>query len=299
MSKVDILMATYCGAHFLKEQIESILNQSHQDFNLYISDDGSSDDTLSIIRSFHDSRIHIVEKNPHPGVIGNFSHLMSFSTAPYILFSDQDDVWFKDKIEKTLQLMKEVENSEIPVLVHTDLQVVDGALNLIHPSFFAYTKLKPLSHTTFPKLLTQNVVTGCTTMINRALLTLAHPVPDQVAMHDWWLALIATAFGKIAVLNEPTMLYRQHAQNSLGAKKYNLKSYLKRWLKKEFAKDKRSQQAEVFRERFNDYLTQEQRATLRGFKDYVKGSFFKKRVAMFKFSFYKTGFYRQLHDWLS
>lgn len=134
------------------------------------------------------------------------------------MFCDQDDVWLPQKIEKTLEAMQNAEiDGKTPVLVHTDLKVADKALNVISPSFFEFQRLIQ-NDITLPKLLVQNYVTGCTVMINRALKERCGKIPNDCIMHDWWLALVAILFGKIVCVGEPTMLYRQHSDNQVGAK---------------------------------------------------------------------------------
>ena len=157
---------------------------------------------------------------PRLGACRTFGELLEDSDADYMALCDQDDVWLPGRIAKPLERVRAVEREQgaaTPILAHTDLAVVDENLDTIAPSFWAYRHLDPYRGSELNRLLVQNVVTGCTTIINRALARLACPIPESVPMHDWWLALVASAFGRIETVPEATVLYRQHGNNSVGA----------------------------------------------------------------------------------
>lgn len=222
---VDILLATYNGEAFLVEQIESVLAQSFADWRLVIRDDGSTDGTLDIAGRYaaeNPDRIVLVgEGESGLGASGNFARLMEHATAEYVMFCDQDDVWLPDKTERLLAAMRALEaeaGKELPLLVHSDLRVVGADLRELHPSFLTYQFLDPAFGRCLNRLLIQNVVTGCACLCNRRLIEISLPVADQSMMHDWWIALVAAAFGRIGFVAEPTVLYRQHGANTLGAK---------------------------------------------------------------------------------
>ena len=230
---ITVLLAVYNGEKYLKEQIESILNQSVKDVKIVIRDDGSTDNSGEIITSYCNEfpdKISCIKGEATGSAQKNFAELLKNCDSDYIMFSDQDDVWLCDKIEKTYNVMVKAElNSQTPVLVHTDLKVVDDKLCEISPSFFDFQKLIQ-KDITLPKLLVQNYVTGCTIMINRALKEKCGDIPDDCIMHDWWLALVAILFGKLVCVDEATMLYRQHAANQVGAKAAYGLSFIKRKL---------------------------------------------------------------------
>ena len=232
--KVDILLASYNGRQFIEEQINSILQQTYSNFRIVIRDDGSDDGTVAIIDAFcaaHPCRmVRIRDGLGNLGAAGNFAALLDHSQAPYVMFSDQDDIWFPFKVAATLALMQRVEGSNSepdrePVLVYSDVVVVDVAGRELAPSYFAYTGIEP-DRTSYPALFLQNTVIGCTAMVNRALLAQAMPIPADAAMHDWWLALVAAGLGRTAMLNQPTLQYRQHSANEVGASRYGLRSVL-------------------------------------------------------------------------
>ncbi|MFC6260649.1 glycosyltransferase family 2 protein [Levilactobacillus fujinensis] len=214
IENVAILMSTFNGADFIEQQIESICEQSYEGWTLYIRDDGSTDETLNIIRKFmkNDHRIVLYEeeKPVNLGPAESFMTMLSRIDANYYLFSDQDDFWLSDKVEKTLLVMKRLNQHE-PNLVHTNLSLTDRELEVSAPSF---------SKTAFDdvqSILLANDITGCTVMINRKLRDLVKYQISIPCMHDMWLGLIAAQFGNVDYIKASTMLYRQHGNNVVGS----------------------------------------------------------------------------------
>ena len=240
---VAILMATYNGEQYISEQIDSILTQTFAEWKLFIHDDGSSDHTVEIIREYasrYPDKIVVVEGAKTGGAKNNFFYLFSKVEAPYYMCTDQDDVWLPEKIRITRQAMLALETEHTsapdcsnvhgankPCLVFTDLTVVDGQLQVIAEKMSAYQGLD-CQNVSFNRVLIQNVVTGCTMMANRSLRDELVKLNDyrDVLMHDWWAALVAAAFGKMAFVSEPTILYRQHGRNSVGAQNANKFGYM-------------------------------------------------------------------------
>ena len=236
--KIAILLSTYNGARFLAEQLDSILEQTYGNFLIVARDDGSNDDTESLLKDYRrrePERIHLIEKDGiNLGAGGSFSRLIGYvlknkqtlGLGPaYMMFCDQDDVWYPDKIDREVGAMLEAEASAgfdvpVPALVHSDLQVVSEGKRLIADSLIRYQRLE-IERNRFPNIVISNVVTGCTALINESLARKAVPVPKHAIMHDWWLALVATAFGKLVFLDTPLVHYRQHDSNSIGAKEFN------------------------------------------------------------------------------
>lgn len=265
--KVEILMATYNGSKYIAEQIDSILNQSYGNFHLTISDDASTDNTVEIIDSYvstYPSKITRVVSNMHFGnARDHFFWLMKECNEEYIMFSDQDDVWNKDKIYLSMnELLKLEENNtkDTPLLVFTDQTVVDSHLNIISKSMMTYQK-QDTSSIDYKKLLFQNIVTGCTVCTNKALIELSLKFKDShsIIMHDWWLAIVAFRFGEVAFINKSTMLYRQHADNSIGAQDVKSARYKIFVLKNiDILKDKiqkKKKQAELFEQVYDKDLS--------------------------------------------
>jgi len=298
---VDILLATCNGFSFIASQLDSILFQTHKQIHLIIRDDVSDDSTRKILETYAQrfpDMITLIPADRRLGINGNFSCLMEHSTAPYIMFADQDDLWDHGKVSKTLEKMKELENCysvDMPLLVHTDLKVVDRDLNDLSSSFWHYSGITPLHSQTLNRLLMQNVVTGCAMMINRPLLQLAHPIPENAAMHDWWIALVAAAFGQIEALPLPTLLYRQHGKNTLGAQKFISWNSFKRVCEKlRTPEDAKHAHAQELLSRYPHRLDTHQIALLQAYKKLSSSSFFEKISLIFKYRFYKIGFLRNV-----
>lgn len=227
--KVNILMSTYNGQRFLAEQIRSIQEQSYTDWTLFIRDDGSSDNTKEMLKDFEcqDSRIHLIDsdKSDNLGVIKSFHKLVNHDRADYYFFSDQDDVWLPNKLELSL---KEAQNYPAvhPLMVYMDLKVVNQDLEIMTESM-----VKSQSHhanTELVQELTENTVTGGVAMINHHLAEMWQ-VTEDILMHDWYLALLASAFGNLVFIDQPGELYRQHSDNVLGAR--TLSKRFKKWIR--------------------------------------------------------------------
>lgn len=221
--KTAILLATYNGEKYISEQIDSILKQTDHDWMLYIHDDGSKDETVSILEKYakqYPEQICIVEGKSTGGAKQNFFYLFSQVEAPHYMCCDQDDVWLPEKIEMTKKEMNclEKEDESLPCLVFTELKVVDEDLNIISDKMSHYQGLD-CKNLSLNRALIQNVVTGCTMMVNRTLREELNRVTNytDVLMHDWWAMLVAARFGKVSFLEDATILYRQHGNNGVGA----------------------------------------------------------------------------------
>ncbi|MGL5899883.1 MAG: glycosyltransferase family 2 protein [Lactobacillaceae bacterium] len=229
--KIQVLLATYNGSQFLKEQITSVLENFNSiddcDCSLLISDDGSSDITVDIINGFceFDDRIVFLDGSRKGGVKNNFNFLIKNADADYIFFCDQDDFWLPNKLTIFLEKFSEIGKSETPLLLHSDLCVVDIDLSPIHASMFKYQRInkKP----SFSRLLVSNSITGCVMAINHALLSMVKESSVSTSiMHDWYIGLIASSFGEIHFIPKSLILYRQHGNNQVGAKKFSSKNII-------------------------------------------------------------------------
>lgn len=301
MNTIDILLATYNGEKYLTQQLDSIVSQRFTQWRIIARDDCSSDNTRQLLNEYQQkfpAQFQILDDElGNVGILQNFSLLMQHSTAPYIMFCDQDDIWLPEKIELSLNAIKDAEcdNSEIPLLVHSDLKVVDEQLNILAESFWHYQNLNPKLDS-LNRLLVQNTVTGCTVMINRKLLTLAKEIPQQAIMHDWWLGLIAATFGKIIIVNLPTVLYRQHSNNDTGAKQWTLGYIFKKALTF-FSSDAialTQKQAASFKEKFVTQLSAQQIQMIDDFVNLNHKNIFEKRRVLYRYRLLKQGIVRNV-----
>ncbi len=291
--RVDILLATYNGEYFVAEQIRSILDQTHQNIRLIIRDDASTDGTRAILETFsrqHPDKIKLLPPEKNLGIRGNFSKLMEHAEANYVMFSDQDDIWLPEKISKTLDKMnkaEEIYGAHSPLLVHTDLTVTDKNLMTLHPSFWNLSRLRPTNCRSLRHMLVQNNVTGCTMMINKSLLQLSMPIPLECIMHDWWIGLTAAAFGHIDTISEPTMLYRQHGNNAVGAK--SLWQQIKRKVfHPSSLENQKLHQAIAFQHRYGSKLDPQQRLLLQNYTQLLQSNPLQKPYLMMKHRFYSN-----------
>jgi glycosyltransferase involved in cell wall biosynthesis len=225
--RVEIVCATFNGVSFVRDFLRSVEGQSHADWRLWIRDDGSSDETVEIVRErcTRDRRVKLLSvanANDGLGAARSFAWLLERlpDDAGDVMFADQDDVWRPDKIARTLTAMRVAESKfgeRVPLLVHTDLTVTDAALRELHPSFWTYSRIRP-EPVSLRRVIGHNVATGSTIMMNRALVRRVGVPPADVAMHDWWCVCVAAAFGHVVALHESTILYRQHTTNAVGAR---------------------------------------------------------------------------------
>ena len=304
--KVTILLSTYNGSKYLREQLDSLLAQSYSNIEIIARDDGSSDEMLQILRSYNIQFMPIVE---NLGAKGSFSTLLDFALshtqADYFMFCDQDDVWNSDKVEKTLAKMKSMEKEfgNFPLLVHTDLEIVDVSLKTIEPSMWAYEYNFPYKNS-LSRLLMQNTVTGCTVMINRALAKKCLNIPDTAVMHDWWVGLVASHFGKIGYVEEATIKYRQHGKNSIGvsAFKVNVAQHVLGLIYGGVFRDKdyikqlqvNIDQANAFLQVFHKELDDKTKDMLIDFTSLEIKSFWQRRLIILKHKLLRQGFLRNI-----
>lgn len=219
---IDILLATYNGEKYLKEQINSILEQNYQNIHLIISDDCSTDKTREILQHYkeQDSRVTIFFQEKNLGYIRNFEFLLKQVKSNYYMLSDQDDVWLPEKVQKSIECLKQ-ENAD---LVFGDLKVVDKDLNTIYPSFGDFMllnrKIKKCIGNYQVNYL-YNCVTGCTVLAKSTTIQKVLPIPykSKYVAHDHWIGLITSLNGKLAYMPETYILYRQHGNNQIGTNK--------------------------------------------------------------------------------
>jgi hypothetical protein len=222
--RVAILLATYNGEQYLDELLRSIMSQTYPDFVVMVRDDKSSDRTPEILARWlaaEPTRFVVIDDDRgNLRSCANFSRLMELCETPYFAFCDQDDVWLPKKLEICLAQIQALEarfGQAKPILVYSDLKLVDGDLREIASSYFRYVDVIPERSQELHRIIINNIVQGCASVGNRALLLAARPVPHGAPYHDWWVALVAASCGVLQTIREPTVLWRQHGANQVGA----------------------------------------------------------------------------------
>lgn len=225
---VEILLSTYNGEHYIQEQLDSILENDYSLINIIIRDDGSKDNTLNILDKYKtkfNNKITIIKDNKgNLGSTASFNELLKYVTADYFMFCDQDDIWCKNKISQSINAIKGLENKNTPLkpcLVFTDLYVTDSNLNIISNSFIRHNKLDTKVIKDISKSLSLSVAPGCTMIMNKACLKYIKNIPNFVT-HDFWAIIMIVKYGIVEYLDKPTIMYRQHGNNVIGA---NLSGY--------------------------------------------------------------------------
>jgi len=278
---IQVLLATYNGSRYLAAFLDSLLAQDCQDWRLLVRDDCSTDDTSEILHEYFPrfgDRLQILPDSGRNnlGVVGNFSRLLTASTARYVMFADQDDIWHPNKISLTLAAMQRREaelGSGRPILVHTDLAVMDENLQTVAPSYWRHQGIVPSRGHALGHMMAENIVWGCTSMLNRALVDLTGEIPREARFHDWWISLVAAAFGDIESLPVQTIAWRRHGANDSEITK--LPEVVRRTMTgvpdmiRRLAKLLESSRPRVrlFLERYRDRLKADQIAAIEAFLD--------------------------------
>ncbi len=302
---VQIILATYNGEKFLRKQLDSLFHQTFRDFSVLVRDDGSTDNTLSILSEYqqkYPGRISILQDNKkNVGATQNFGILLAQAEADYIFFCDQDDIWLDHKIELSLQAIQllEQQDNTVPCMVFSDMKAMDENDQILSDSVWQQLHLHP-DFFTLNRLLIQNIPHGCTMVINKAMRNLACPVPKEAILHDHWIALLAASCGKWSALHAPTVLLRNHSQN-VTRKQVSFIDKLKRFITNFFSKTEydhfiriRVQQAKALQLRTSSFIKDEQYDILKDFISLEKISGWKRKRMMIKRHFYRTTFLHTL-----
>ncbi len=298
---IAILLATHNSKKYLRDQLDSLFKQTYNNFSLIISDDSSTDTTLSLIDEYmkNHQNISLIKSNsPLKSAQANFWFLLK--NAPkcdYYMFCDHDDIWEETKIELTLKKMLEIEEVSRPALVHSDLYVVDREVNILSSSMFLMQKLP--KEQTLQSALIQNNVTGCTAMINSSLKSLAlkKENTENMLMHDWYLSILSLAAGTVGFVDKPLIYYRQHSNNEVGAKDAGKLSYI---LKKAFDFNKNSKsikntylQAQDIALIFKDDLN-ENYEIIKAFGENLNKNKLQRISSAFKYGYWKNTLLRKI-----
>ena len=225
--RIVVLLSTYNGQKYLSKQIDSILKQNVEHLDLLIRDDGSTDDTLSIIERYSEKYDNIsYYRGKNKGACQSFFDLIRrvSENYDYYAFSDQDDYWEKDKLDIAVRKLREIDE-QIPMLYCSNVIATDEHL---HPIGYLFKKNK--IEVNFHNAIFENIAVGCSCVTNQKLLSLIKQhIPQRCYMHDWWIYIVATYFGKVIYDNDSYILYRQHSNNVVGASKSILQQYVRRW----------------------------------------------------------------------
>ena len=211
---ISIAIATYNGEKFLKEQLESIINQTYKNLEIIICDDCSTDNTIYIIKDFQkrDKRIKLYKKEKQLGVLKNFEKAISLCNGKYIATSDQDDIW---NINKVKILLSEIQDN---ILIYHDDILIDARGNIVFNSFFKSNEISiNKSHIT-KALILDNWISGHACMFSYKLKNYILPIPNEIEHYDMWIAIIASKIGKIKYLDQQLVSWRQHESNKSGSK---------------------------------------------------------------------------------
>lgn len=305
MRSVNIILSSYNGEKYISEQINSIVNLNYRDFKLFVYDDCSEDSTVETVKAFkaiYPDRIELIENNANKGSTLNFlssiKELNKSDPARYYMFCDQDDIWLLDKIDISLNAMRRLERKHgttYPLIVYNDAILIDKDGEYICSSFYKTNKLK-VKKTDFGRTLMENKCIGCTMFMNKAVVNLINEIGPDIRYHDWWMALIASAFGKIKYIKSPTILYRQHDSNQVGQRTYG--DYVKQ--RSSSSDDIRRRleativQAEYFRKCYSGRLSRLKKKKLNAFIKIRYAGFWRKRYIIIKNRFFKSGLIRNI-----
>ena len=211
--KISVCIATYNGAGYVRKQLDSILQQLGPEDDVIVPDDSSADNTIDIIKSIKDKRIVIYNNNSFASPILNFENALKHAQGDVIFLSDQDDIWVPSKVQCYLEQLKEFD------LVFSNVALIDESDTVFNCSYY---KVKP-KYSLLNTLLFNKVI-GATVAFKRGLLDKALPFPSKIPMHDQWLAILASYYGRITYIEEPMLLYRRHGNNasySAGKSRYS------------------------------------------------------------------------------
>ncbi len=299
MKKIQVLLATYNGENFISDQIYSVLLNFNKmndfDCSILISDDQSTDNTINIVNNIKskDPRVVLIDNERKGGVKNNFNYLIGKADADYIFFCDQDDFWLPDKISIFIEKFIELEGENKPLLIHSDLCVVDKTLSPLHTSMFEYQIIR--REPSFSNLIVSNSITGCVLAINSPLLTMVKKSSvEKSIMHDWYIGLIASAFGTLYHIPKSLILYRQHDNNQVGAKAFGLRIFFDTGkVKKAFHSIYLTrEQAILFNKDFGNYLSRDNHAVLNYFIESFSRGFIFRFFLFFKKDIVKFGIIR-------
>lgn len=229
---ISVAMTTFNGQNYLKEQLDSILNQTMPVDEIIICDDCSTDNTIDLISTYSDSRIHLIKNKYNLGYVKNFHQAIKNCSGDYILLADQDDIWEKNKVECLIETINQTGAS----LVCSNFSLIDSnsqkiSMNNFKISKFVRNHKKQISTIPFYRLVMENIAQGCTYCFTKEIKDIYVKTENYDVIHDWQISLIASYTGKAIFLNKPLIQYRIHANNSVGFSDKTIQKRKKRTLK--------------------------------------------------------------------
>lgn len=300
---VDILLASYNGEKYIGTQIDSILWQSYEDWHLYIRDDGSTDGTVKIIERYcehYPGKITFIQDQKGRGnLTHNFFELLQYASGEYVMFSDQDDIWYAHKLQTMITKAKKYDK-EKPLLLCSGYSVVDqeAALKEAEVSDIANGENIVVQNGTDTSFnLLNNVYRGCTMLLNRSLYSKLGAYDSKIVMHDWWAVLVAGVVGQIYYLDTPLILYRRHTANTVGLPDARSLQYAWRKMHDPDTKQLYMQyydQARLLYKRYKSDMDDDTKRVLLAFIHMQKTNKVRRIIITFKYHFWKNSFLRRL-----
>lgn len=214
--EISVCLATYNGEKYIKQQLSSILSQFSPNDEIIISDDGSNDNTLKIIRDFKDQRIKIFNNEGPHGVVPNFENAIEHATGDYIFLCDQDDIWASDKVKRCMEVLQDYD-----LVIHNSL-LMDGEGNVSDVDFFSLRH----SQSGYWKNLYKNSFIGCCMAFRREVLEYTLPFPKHILWHDMWIGLMVEKRGKTKFIKDKLLYYRRHGNNASATAEKSSFSFL-------------------------------------------------------------------------
>lgn len=292
MTKVQVLLSTYNGERFIDDQIKSILEQAYPNVDIFVRDDGSSDQTVAKLKEWvnQSNRVTVIEGG-NMGVISSFMELINQSSDDYdyYCFCDQDDVWMPDKVKNAVKMLSEY---QVPAMLCTSTQMVDINLNNL-----AVWPKAPERSPSFYNALVENIAVGTTITYNKAamqLLRATHVDSKKLLMHDWWGYLVISAFGEVIFDPTPSIWYRQHGANVVGGNQSVFQKWTKKWasFRKHSGKKLLRVQAHEFSKHYRDVLSADKKEQLDLFLE-PRDSFLKKILFISRSKLYRQSWIDQ------
>ena len=264
---IEVVMATFNGARWLPDQLASIRAQSLRADRILVRDDGSSDATCHVLEHAAADGLPIKvlpAHEGHMGAVASFGCLLGQTQANYVLLADQDDLWHPQRVRRMVAAVQEAERSTParPVLAFSSVKLMDDAGKVLDRDLWRFRRMDSSKMCDFPTCYQTGGIPGCAMLLNRALIDKALPIPRQALMHDFWLHLVAAAFGRVIHVQEAWTYYRLHDSNAVGLLDSSPRALLNWALRRPVAslrhvsaQLRRSQeQAHAFLDRYKDEL---------------------------------------------